>query len=363
MLSCPFCWLARAQCKQGRGSHASSQRELCPWARQQWRPDVRELTGAEETHGGATRRSVSCACVVLVFAAFLCVASHAAYAQATPCDRLAGSPIDPNKVTPGVPFRAIKAKEAVAACEAAIETDGNNPRLWYELGLALVRLGAYADAVSAYRKAADQGYAAAEDDLGGMYVSGRGVPNDDSQAIAWFRKAADQGYAEAQKDLGEMYAAGRGTAKDDAQALALFRRAAAQGNAGAEVDLGGMYANGIGVAKDGTQAVALFRKAAAKGNAEGEKALGEMYYAGVGVRKDDAQACAWFRKAADQGLAGAQFALGIMYAEGFGVAKDHPKAAFWFRKAATQGYAPAQAALDELQGKGQALSSGSKGTQ
>ena len=44
-----------------------------------------------------------------------------------------------------------------------------------------------------YRKAADQGLADAQDNLGDMYADGRGVAKDDAQAVAWYRKAADQG--------------------------------------------------------------------------------------------------------------------------------------------------------------------------
>ena len=40
--------------------------------------------------------------------------------------------------------------------------------------------------------------------LGGMYDNGHGVPQDYAQALTWYRKAADQGYAAAQFNLGSM---------------------------------------------------------------------------------------------------------------------------------------------------------------
>ena len=43
-----------------------------------------------------------------------------------------------------------------------------------------------------------------------MYRDGRGVPQDFTQAMAWYRKAADQGSAVAQYNLGVMYRDGRG---------------------------------------------------------------------------------------------------------------------------------------------------------
>ena len=47
-----------------------------------------------------------------------------------------------------------------------------------------------------------------------MYYSGQGVRQDYTEAFRWFRKAADQGYAEAQYNLGLMYANGHGVHQD-----------------------------------------------------------------------------------------------------------------------------------------------------
>jgi uncharacterized protein len=45
--------------------------------------------------------------------------------------------------------------------------------------------------------------------MGLMYAEGQGVPEDDAEAVKWYRKAAEQGLAEAQFNLGEMYAYGK----------------------------------------------------------------------------------------------------------------------------------------------------------
>ena len=52
------------------------------------------------------------------------------------------------------------------------------------------------------RQRAEQGDAQAQADLGFRHSTGQGVPQDDVQAVAWYRKAADQGYAGAQFNLG-----------------------------------------------------------------------------------------------------------------------------------------------------------------
>jgi TPR repeat protein len=188
-----------------------------------------------------------------------------------------------------------------------------------------------------YRKAADQGHARAQYNLGVIYAYGQGVVKDDAQAIAWFRKAAERGYALAQYNLGVMYEHGRGVAKDDAQAVAWYRKAADQGDADAQNNLGLMYANGRSVAKDDAQAVAWYRKAADQGDADAQYNLGLNYNKGEGVAKDEAQAVSWYRKAADQGYAGAELNLGVMYGKGQGVQQSYAQAALWFARAAQRG--------------------------
>jgi TPR repeat protein len=47
----------------------------------------------------------------------------------------------------------------------------------------------YTQAVAWYRKAAEQGYAAAQASLGNLYSFGWGVTKDYTQAVAWYWKA------------------------------------------------------------------------------------------------------------------------------------------------------------------------------
>jgi TPR repeat protein len=55
------------------------------------------------------------------------------------------------------------------------------------------------------------------------------VLKDDKQAVYWCQKAADQGYAEAQYNLGVSYTFGKGVLKDDKQAVYWYQKAADQG--------------------------------------------------------------------------------------------------------------------------------------
>jgi TPR repeat protein len=142
-----------------------------------------------------------------------------------------------------------------------------------------------------------------------MYENGLGgLTKDDTQAVSWFRKAAEQGDARAQTNLGIMYQYGRGLTKDDTQAVSWYLKAAEQGNPTAQNNLGTMYVDGHGgLTKDDAQAVLWWRKAAEQGFAPAQTNLGLMYANGNGgLTKDDAEAVSWYRKAAEQGFAPAK---------------------------------------------------------
>ena len=79
------------------------------------------------------------------------------------------------------------------------------------------------------RKAANQGNAKAQFNLGMMYAAGTGILQDGVKAAYWFRKAAKQGNAKAQYQLGLMYASGKGIPRDDIQAYVWLNHAVAQG--------------------------------------------------------------------------------------------------------------------------------------
>jgi TPR repeat protein len=59
----------------------------------------------------------------------------------------------------------------------------------------------YYEAANWYRKAAEQGDAFGQSNLGVMYQNGYGVEKDEFEAIKWYQKAAKQGQVFAQKQL------------------------------------------------------------------------------------------------------------------------------------------------------------------
>jgi len=70
-----------------------------------------------------------------------------------------------------------------------------------------------------------------------MYADGRGVEKNDREAFAWMVRAAEQGHARAQFNLGAMYETGRGVVKNKRDAVAWYRKAAEQGFAEAQARL------------------------------------------------------------------------------------------------------------------------------
>ena len=87
----------------------------------------------------------------------------------------------------------------------------------------------FADDFSATLAKAEQGDATAQCNLGIMYEFGKGVAQDDAEAVKWYRLAAEQGDAHGQYSLGLMYELGRGVAQDYAEAMRWYRQAADQG--------------------------------------------------------------------------------------------------------------------------------------
>jgi TPR repeat protein len=225
-----------------------------------------------------------------------------------------------------------------------------------------------------WRLAADKEYAPAQHSLGHLYASGMGleteyleapeppaspqekaipgrqsIQGDYVEAAKWWRKAADQGDAPSQCDLGWNYLYGRGVETNYAEAAAWFRKAAERGNVIAEHSLGSLYATGRGVEQDYVTAGEWYRKAADKRYPMAESSLGWMYAHGQGVKKDATEALNWYRKAADTGYPFAQNQLAWMLAistnESF---RNGPMAVGYAEKAVAATHRTNAAFLDTL---------------
>ena len=105
---------------------------------------------------------------------------------------------------------------------------------WSNTGYDLYTQGNYTEAVKWWRKAAEQGNAYAQYNLGNCYYHGQGVPQDYAEAVKWYRKAVEQGNADAQYNLGACYENGDGVPQNYDEAVKWYRKAAQQGNEDAQ---------------------------------------------------------------------------------------------------------------------------------
>jgi uncharacterized protein len=105
----------------------------------------------------------------------------------------------------------------------------------------------------------------------------------------------------AQYQLGIMYFTGKGAPQNYLKAAEFFKKAALQGDPQAQFELGVMLTNGEGIKKEDIQATEWIKKSAQQGNADAQYCLGINYQSGRGVKADAHGALYWLSKAADQG--------------------------------------------------------------
>ena len=101
-------------------------------------------------------------------------------------------------------------------------------------GVAAYERKDYPAAAKEWEPDANAGNAAAQFNLGMLYLDGKGVPQDNAEAAVWLRRAADQGYAKAQHNLGALLGSGKGVKRDYEQAYMWMSLCAASGEAGCE---------------------------------------------------------------------------------------------------------------------------------
>lgn len=161
------------------------------------------------------------------------------------------------------------------------------------------RRGDIVSAMAALRGPAEAGYAPSQVLLGN--ILDQAELND--EALSWYRKAAQQGDAGGEYGVGTMYLAGEGVGKDAAQAYAWFLRSAQKEHGPAVIALASAYlaaekgALPPGLEKD--RAAEWLRKAAALDYLPALDALSRAYRAGeFGVSPDPALAEQYAARAA-----------------------------------------------------------------
>jgi len=147
------------------------------------------------------------------------------------------------------------------------------------------------------RAKAAAGDAVAQFSLGSLLYYGT---RDTAEAVSWFRKAAAQGVASAEFQMGQLYDFGFGVPQDDRLALDWYRKAAGHGSAAAERSVGDFYSKGRAVTTDPVEAARWYRRAADGDDLRAQYQLGQMYFDGTGLTRDYEAAYMWFTLAAGQ---------------------------------------------------------------
>lgn len=228
-------------------------------------------------------------------------------------------------------IEAIKMKAALGDADAQ-----NKIGYCYDNGIAGFNVD-HVEAVKWFLKAAEQGLATSQCNLGCMYQIGKGVAQDSEKAVEWFTKAAKQGYARAQFKLAWCYTKGDGVKQDEEEATAWLKKAAEQDYSDAQLDLGYRYSQGKGIRKNLKKAIEWYSKSADQGNDIAQCNLGYCYEYGKGVEKNLEKAVDYYTKAAEQENRRAQTCLGFCYERGIGTPVNYEKAAEWYAKAVKQG--------------------------
>lgn len=163
----------------------------------------------------------------------------------------------------------------------SIAVNAQSAESLYKDGKALYDKKDYAKAVPKLKAAAEKGHKKAQYRIGLCYDKGKGVKEDDQEAVKWYAKSAAQNYAKAQYQLGKCYKDGEGVEKNRQKAIELFTKAAKQDNADAQYQLGKAYMKGKGVAADEKQA-RMWLKKAVNNEKDGDEILAK-------IRKDAAE--------------------------------------------------------------------------
>ena len=120
------------------------------------------------------------------------------------------------------------------------------------------------------------------------------------KAFEWYMKAAEQGHAEAQYNVGHFYYLGEGCKGNGVEAIKWWRKSAEQGYVRAQYSLAGQYSLGFHIPKNSKEAMKWYLKAAEQGDAEAQYHLGNTYENGwLDQNKDLSEAVKWYKLAAE----------------------------------------------------------------
>ncbi len=224
------------------------------------------------------------------------------------CDRIAADPDDPDKPKDIKGVATIAQSDVAMAIKFCKVAAGKSRHAMYELGRAYAANQQLAEAIGAYRKAADKGSTPAMVELGVLLANGSGVSENQEEARKLFERAAAAGNPRGVTSLAALSSAGSALL-DPVKERAMLAKAVEANSPEAEYQLGLMYANGTGGPQDDAAARTMFEKAAAQNHADALLWMGAFAQSGRGGPKDVTAAKSYYEKAAALGSEDAKAAL------------------------------------------------------
>lgn len=193
----------------------------------------------------------------------------------------------------------------LASCAPGGPTDGAMRS--YDDGLRAYHAGDFTRALEIWEPLAKNGNRNPQYSLGKLFENGAaGVPRDSAAAAEWYQHSANQGFAAAQNNLGLMYAQGRGVPQDLTRAAELWCAASEKDHVIAQFNLGLAYQRGEGVGQDRLHALYWLRRTSDRGLAAAQYALAQLFRTHRGGEWGKAEALYWYQRAAAQGHAKAE---------------------------------------------------------
>lgn len=191
----------------------------------------------------------------------------------------------------GAVFSRLRRAAALCLAFAIAGVAWSAPEDDHRRGEQAYRGGDVVAAMAALRRAADAGHAPSQVLLGDILDQAE----FDEEALAWYRKAAEQGNAAGEYSVGGMYFSGEGVKQDLAQAYFWFLRAAEKKYGPATIALANAYIRAergeIPAGPDKSFAADWLRKAAALEYLPALEALAQAHrVGGFGLAPDPAQA-------------------------------------------------------------------------
>lgn len=199
----------------------------------------------------------------------------------------------------------------------------------------------YNNEIKKIMQSANTGNSVSQNKLGELFEKGNtknNIHQNYREAVLWYKKAAVQGLAQAQYNLGRMYYNGTGTEQSFLNAFYWYDKAAMQGSTDAKCNIAYMYEHGQGIEKNSLKALRWYKEAAMQGSVKAQYQLACMYNDGIVIKRSLPDAFKWYKLSAEKGNTASQYKLGYMYEVGEGVKKNRQLAYQWYKKAADGGF-------------------------